>query len=289
MIPAHPADPMHAPMHPTTSPQHAIAAALRDPSLPVPAGLRAWNGSDPQLRFAVHRNNVMHGLVSVLGDSFPVVRQLVGDDFFSAMASVFVMAQPPTSPLMHHYGHGFPGWVAGFEPAAALPYLADLARLEWLRLAAFHAADADPIDARRLAAVLQAPERLAVAVLVLHPGLAVVQSAHPVVSLWAAHQHDEAQRDRQLGRLCLDAAESALILRAGDDALVLELPAADAALAAALAAGMPLGAAQAAHPQADLAGLLALLLRHGQVIDLTCQPANAPGNDRAAAHRSASN
>lgn len=259
-------------MRPASPLQHAFATALLDPSLPTPAGLCAWNGSDPGVRFAVYRNNVVHSLVAVLGDTFPVVRQLVGEDFFGAMARVFVAEHPPTSPLMHRYGGGFPGWVADFEPATALPYLWDLARLEWARMAAFHAADADPVDAQALVAVLQAPDRLAVSSLILHPSLAVVQSPHPVVSLWSAHQQDDDARDQQLGQLRLDAGESALVFRVDDDALVLELPAADAALAAELAGGAPLGAAQASHPQADLARLLSVLLRHGQVIGVTSGP-----------------
>jgi hypothetical protein len=271
-------------MHLASPPQHAFAAALLDPSLPVPAGLCAWNGSDPGARFAVYRNNVVYSLVAVLGDTFPVVRQLVGEDFFGAMARLFVAEHPPTSPLMHRYGGGFPDWMAHFEPATHLPYLPDLARLESARLAAFHAADADPLDAQALGAGLQAPDRLAVSSLILHPSLAVVQSPHPVVSLWSAHQQDAAARDEQLGQLRLDAGESALVFRVDDDALVLGLPAADAALAAALAGGAPLGAAQASHPQADLVRLLSVLLRHGQVIGVTSALQDGPVSGQISRH-----
>lgn len=256
-------------MRPASPNQHAFAAALLDPTLPQPAGLQAWNGSDPRVRFAVYRNNVVHSLVAVLGDTFPVVRQLVGEEFFGAMARLFVVDQPPVSPLMHRYGAGLPEWLADFEPATALPYLSDMARLEWARLAAFHAADAEPIDVQALTGLLQAPEQLAQASLVLHASVAVVRSAHPVVSLWGAHQHDDASRDAKLARLSLDNGESALVFRdRADDALVIELPNADAALAAALAAGMPLGTATLTHPQADAARLLSLLLQHGLVVGI---------------------
>lgn len=260
-------------------PQNAFAAALLDPSLPTPPGLCAWNGSDPGARFAVYRNNVVHSLVAVLGDTFPVVRQLVGDEFFGAMARLFVAEHPPASPLMHRYGGGFADWMNDFEPAAELPYLSDLARVEWARLSAFHAADAEPVDMKALMAVLQAPDRLSVSSLILHPSLAVVQSPHPIVSLWSAHQHDDATRDEQLAQLHLDAGESALVFRVDDDALVLELPAADAALAADLASGVPLGTAQTSHPQADLVRLLSLLLRHGQVIEVISGSEDSQVND----------
>lgn len=255
---------------------HAFSAALLDSSLPPPAGLHAWNGSDPAVRFAVYRNNVVHSLVAVLADTFPVVQQLVGDEFFGAMARPYVVDHPPTSPLMHRYGAGLPAWIADFEPATALPYLSDIARLEWARLCAFHAADAEPIPVPAIAALIQAPERLAGVALVLHPSLAIVRSAHPIVSLWAAHQLGDAERDARLSQVAMHRAEAALVFRdAADDALVIGLPDADAALAAAITTGAPLGAAQAAHPQADLVRVLSLLLQRGLVAGVA-EPPSAP-------------
>ncbi|MDH4393302.1 MAG: DNA-binding domain-containing protein [Aquabacterium sp.] len=253
-------------MRPAPTAAHTFATALLDASLPPPAGLHAWNGSDPAVRFAVYRNNVVHSLVAVLADTFPVVHQLVGDAFFGAMARLYVVDHPPTSPLMHRYGAGLPAWIADFEPATALPYLSDMARLEWARLSAFHAADADPIDVQALVALMQAPQRLAHASLVLHASLTIVHSRHPIVSLWAAHQLGDADRDARLSEVSMDSAEAALVFRdASDDALVIELPDADAALTAAIAEGAPLGDAQGNHPHADLVRVLSLLLRHGLV------------------------
>lgn len=248
------------------SPHAAFAAALLDPAAPVPAGLVAWNGSDPAARFAVYRNNVVHALITVLSDTFPVVRELVGEDFFRAMAQRFIVAHPPTSALMHRYGEAFPAWLNGFEPAAALGYLPDLARLELARLRAFHAADATAIDAQQLADALREPAQLAGTLLQLSPSLTALASAHPVVSLWEAHQWDETRRDARLADIDLGLAESALVFRVGDDALVLGTPRDDVALALALAAGAPLGLAVSEHPAADLARLLGLLLEHGLVV-----------------------
>jgi hypothetical protein len=263
-------------MRPARPTQHAFATALLDPALPVPPGLRAWNGSDPGARFSVYRNNVVHSLVNVLADSFPVVRELVGDEFFGAMARLYLVDHPPTSPLMHRYGEGLPAWIADFEPATALPYLSDMARLEWARLCAFHAADAEPIEVQALVGLMQAPERLASATLALHPTLAIVRSPHPIVSLWSAHQQDDAARDAQLSALRLDRAEAALVFRdAADDALVVELPDADAQLTATIGGGASLATAQQAHPQADLVQVLTLLLRHGLITGVHA-PSSAP-------------
>ena len=107
-----------------------FAAALLDPEAALPAGLVVWNGSDPAHRFAVYRNNVTSALSDVLADSFPVTQQLVGEEFFRAMARVFLRRSPPSSPMLSAYGEGFPAFVEDFAPARAVPYLADVARLE---------------------------------------------------------------------------------------------------------------------------------------------------------------
>lgn len=269
-------------MSPSPTPHAAsldrFAAALLDPRAPAPPGLRAWNGADVTARLDVHRNTVVHSLVTVLADTFPVVRELVGHAFFSAAASCFVRAHPPTSPLMHRYGERFPDWLAAFEPAAVLPCLADVARLERARLDAFNAADTDPVDPRALEALLDAPARLAACALVPHPSLAVIRSDHPVVALWSAHQHDDATRDAMLADLDLSSGESCCVVRHGDDALVLPLPRGEADLLAALARGDALGAATAAHPAADLPRLLALLLAHDAVAGLV-EPTRTPSPD----------
>lgn len=267
-----------------TGDQSDWCAALLDPTLPAPAGLRAWNGVDPRSRLAVHRNNVVGGLVEVLAANFPVVQQLVGAAFFRAMAAAYVRQWPPRSCLLSHYGapaaalmpgfadRGFPAFIASFEPADSLPYLADLAHLESARIHAFHAADAAPLTAEAGAAALAAGGQAAVADLrlVCHPSLALITSVHAVVSLWAAHQADG---EPDLAHIALDSPEAALVLRPGLDVLVLPLPAALApGLAVLLQAlqrqarlGDAAAQALAAQPETDLATLLNLLVRHGGV------------------------
>ena len=141
-------------MSQSSATQQQFAQALLDAGRPVPAGLVAWNGADVGVRFGVHRNNVVVSLVGVLADTFPVVRSLVGAEFFDALARLHVCAHPPASPVMSEYGAGFAGWIVDFEPAAALPYLANMARLEHARVTAFHAADAEPLHADAMARYL---------------------------------------------------------------------------------------------------------------------------------------
>ena len=239
-----------------------LAPALLDPTRPGPADLRAWNGSDPQRRLAVHRNNVVSGLVDALADSFQVVQELVGSEFFRAMAACFVRAAPPRSPLLFRYGAEFPDFVAGFPPAAGLPYLADVARLEWLRVQAYHAADAPCLPAAALERLATAGTGLDRLRLTPHPSLQAFDSPFAAVSIWAAHQGVGA-----LEAVVIENAESALVFRQELEVLVLPAPPGSHEFVACLRAGMPLlGAWQAAADRRatfDFNALLGLLLSRG--------------------------
>lgn len=241
-----------------------FAAALLDPALPCPAGLVAWNGSDPAARFAVYRNNVVVSLVDALADSFPVTLATVGDGFFRAMAREFVFAHPPRSPVLSLYGSGFADFIAAFAPAARVPWLADLARLEMLRIEAYHAADAEPLAAAAIAALLGEPGRLPGLRLRCHPSAAILRSSWAVHSLWAAHQ---GERDPAEVDPC--RPETVLVVRNGLDVEMHELSQALAAFIAALLRGENLAAAahagQSADGGFDLALAFATLL-HRQLV-----------------------
>src|SRR5579864_7312457 len=73
--------------------QDAFATALLDRTSPVPAFLAGAARHRPERRFAVYRNNVAAGLVEALATRFPVVKRLVGDEFFRAMAHLYAMAE----------------------------------------------------------------------------------------------------------------------------------------------------------------------------------------------------
>lgn len=251
--------------------QAGFAGCLLAPQPACPPGLTTWNGSDPGRRFAVYRNNVMVSLIDALADSFPVTLAMVGADFFRGMAALFARANPPRSPVMARYGAGFAEFIEGFAPAAALPYLPDLARLELLRVEAYHAADAEALATERIARLLAAPERLPQARFALHPALRDLRSAHAVASLWAAHQGDDI--DAELSRIDTGVAESALVIRVG---LAVEIHRVDAGTAAfaerlrqGAALGDAVGQARAADAGFEFSASMALLLRLGAVTGIT--------------------
>lgn len=249
--------------------QSEWAQALLTPAHPTPADLVTHNGSDPQRRLDVYRNNVVVSLVDALASTFAVTQQLLGEDFFRAMAQVFVRQQPPHSPVLARYGAQLPDFIAHFAPAAPVPYVGDVARLEWLRLQALHAADAVPLATDAISRCMTDPEALARTRWRLAPSLQLFTSPFAAVSLWGAHQQDSGL---VLQDVQVDRAESAWIFRSGLDVMVLETAPGAQILAQALHVGTPLGdaVAQALAQQEDLdvAQAIAQLLRHGLVVGL---------------------
>ena len=242
------------------------AKALLEPDQPCPAGLHTWNDSDPAARFAVYRNNVIASLVDALADSFPVTQALVGTDFFRAMAREFVRISPPSSPVLACYGQDFSGFIARFPPAATLPYLADIARLEMAYIESFHAQDRAAISPALLQAALADQAMLPLLRITLHPSLKVVRSPYAIVSLWAAHQQQTPS--------CLpdpNQAENAWLVRNGLVVKVMRMAHGDCNFVETLAAGLSLGdAVEAAQgDDFDLARCLGLLLREQIICDLS--------------------
>jgi hypothetical protein len=95
----------------------------------------------PEQRIAIYRHHYQATLREALGLSFPVVARLVGECFFNHMADAFTARHPPSHPCLAEYGGAFPDFIAAFEPANGLPYLADVALFEWMMDEAAHDAD----------------------------------------------------------------------------------------------------------------------------------------------------
>lgn len=231
--------------------QAAFAGALLDPEAPVPEGLVDPEGRSAARRFSVYRNNVASSLTRALEAAFPTVRKLVGDQFFGAMAVVFLRAHPPTSCMLMLYGDAFPEFLEGFPPVRHLGYLPDVARVDQAMRESYHAADAQALDAAAFQRLIGAD--LAGLRLRLAPSLRLVRSAWPVVSIWAAN-HEAGPPPRA-------QAEDALILRPEFDPRPQVLPPGGGALVTGLLAGERLGdAVSAAGTDLDLPAVLGLLI-----------------------------
>jgi Putative DNA-binding domain len=226
-----------------------------------------------KVRLGVYRNNVLGNLTAALGLAFPAVARLVGPAFFAAAAERFIVSAPPRGADLYEYGDNFPGFIDAFEPAGGLPYLADVARLEWAVGRALHTPFAPSLEPAALIALspaVQANLRFEP-----HPSLSLLALSHPTRAIWEAVLTPDS--DQRAARLAaIDAptigfeagAEHLAVLCTFGEIAVLPLTLPGFAVARALADGVTLDAALAAVPSADVAsadvaGLLATFLAGG--------------------------
>jgi len=188
--------------------QAAFAAALDDPGA-VAAFAPALVARDQRTaeRLALYRGNVVDAWEKALANSHPVVRALVGDEFFAALARAYGRANPSVSGDLNRFGDRFAKFIGVFEHTQSLPYLGDVAALEWAVHRAHYAADGNKLTRERVAAL--PPVELLSARFGLDPACACVVSRYPVARIWQAHQPGSpvALPDS------LDCAEVALVVR----------------------------------------------------------------------------
>ncbi|SFR35285.1 Putative DNA-binding domain-containing protein [Yoonia tamlensis] len=238
--------------------QAAFRAGLFDPELPAPNGLQNPDGAQASKRFDVYRNNVAVGLSDALEAAFPVIRKLVGDNFFRAMAGVYLRKHPPKSPLMMFYGQAMPQFLRRFGPAQSLPYLPDIALLELAMRRAYHAADAGSVDPQSLGAL--APDALLASRLRFAPAVQVLKSGYPIHAIYRANTTADAPKP-------VMKPENVLITRAGFDPQIHLLDQAATTCIAALKDGATLGETLV-DDRLDLGATLALLLGQSAITSI---------------------
>ncbi len=135
---------------------------------------------------SLYRGNLLAAWQKALANAFPVVRALVGEEFFDALARVYGHAHPSANGDLNRFGEHFAAFVTDFEHTRELPYLGDVAALEWIVHRAHYAADAIPVSRHQIARLL--PHELLAARFALHPACAWLDSGFPVAQIWLAHQ-----------------------------------------------------------------------------------------------------
>ena len=241
---------------------------------PAPLLMSALAGDETRAldSLALYRVNLRAGWERALTSAYPVVRALVGADFFRGLAHAYGRQHPSVSGDLNRFGANFPAFVSAFEHVRSLPYLGDVAELEWSVHVARYAADSRHL-ARSCVAALS-PHDLLAARFTVNPACAWQRSTFPVVSLWRAHQpHSSVALPR-----ALDSGEWALVVRPRWQPEVLVSGAGEIAALTQLRFGRDMEAAieaaVQAQPEFDFAKALVRWLDRGVLVD-PHQPAAA--------------
>ena len=213
-----------------------FAHAIVRGEMPSPRIDQAYANYSAEVAIGVYRNNYRGNLHDALAGAYPVVKLLVGDDFFRFLTKRYIEQHPSCSANLHHFGSELAGFIATFEPAGELVYLADVAVLEWACHVAYFADDGEALNLNELVQV--PPERYPDLILHAHPSCRVVRSPYPIAAIWQAHQPG-APEDFHIG---LDGGPGCVLVSREDDIVqVTELTEAQATWLERMQAGFSLG------------------------------------------------
>jgi hypothetical protein len=237
--------------------QRRFAEAVFSPEAPI--DFVAGSATFARDRMAIYRRTVFANYRNALSATYPVVKRLTGAPFFNALVDAFANAHPSRSGDLNIYGESLGEFLTTYPPAADLPYLGDVARLEWAIDEAHRASDAPCVPESVLAALAVAPpEWLPGLRLRLESSCRLVASPFPILRIWQTNQAGYTGDDRVM----LDEGSDALLVQRDAKGVSLErIAAGDHAWLAALAAGATLGAAIEAAQNADATFDLGIALR----------------------------
>ncbi len=176
-----------------------------------------------------------------LASTYPVICQLIGVESFEPLARHFWRQYPPQRGDMGQWGEHLPEFLAAASQLAGEPFLADVARMEWALHCAATAPDA-VLDASSFALLSGADDAQPVG-LTTSPGIYVLASVYPVVSIINAHLLGQPTLDQAADRLRQGQGEHALVCRQGFKPEARSISAAEYTLIIALQQSLTLDAA----------------------------------------------
>ena len=153
--------------------------------------LNLQRGVPGEERLLVYASGYLARVQEALAEVYEAIRHIVGAREFSALSRAYAQGYPSHDYNLNLIGRHLPEFLAGVALTQRLPFLPDLAKLEWLVCRAFHAFDRPPLDSSRLAPM--PPDDWEHRRLVVQPSVSVVASAWPILDLWEARKQSRAE------------------------------------------------------------------------------------------------
>jgi len=259
--------PMCAEIHETPSDQNRFIPQQGDFTSQQGGFTSQQRGFTPEQRVQIYRNNNFLGLQSALEAVYPVVKKLLGDEFFSHLVGSYSHRYFSFSGNVHDYGSGFSNFVKTFSGLESLPYLTDVARLEWAYHEVFHATESRVLNMDALARLgQQSADTLQLSVSI---ACQRVSSAFPVLRIWQVNQQTAGEGSDS--PIDLDEGHARLlVIRSSDHVEIHPVDDGVYALFSALSRGKTLteacGQALQQEPECDVNAALHYLVAHRMVV-----------------------
>ncbi len=143
-------------------------------------------------RMQLYRDSAIGNIIAPLELTYPVIKDLVGDNFFDLMCHKYIEKHWPKSGNMNDYGKKFAEFIKDLEQTKSLPYLSDIARLEWLFHLSSLADDKQQSDWSKFAQLTE--ENLSKVKIDLHPSTMLIASDYPILKIWEMCKENCAEK-----------------------------------------------------------------------------------------------
>ncbi len=177
--------------------QHTFAGTLLDVNC-VETALALFKG-DAKLnreRLSFYRGNLHGNWHASCAGAYPVLQQLVGDDFFRHLIRVYGLTNPSESGNLTGFGAALPATISTQENCREYPYLGDVASLEWQVHCAYYSKQHPPLTLTQLATY--SPLELTELRFCLQESCHLFKSAWAVSDIWHAHQQSDLPLPQKL-------------------------------------------------------------------------------------------
>ena len=133
-------------------------------------------------RLSIYGNAYKTRLLEALASNFPFLHTCLGDDEFDVLGNAYIYQHPSCYRSIRWYGDRLPEFIKQGIQYQALPYLAEIAALDWMMTIVFDAKDASIVSLDQVALI--APEAWAEMRFVFHPSVHQLKFKWNVIEFW---------------------------------------------------------------------------------------------------------
>lgn len=138
-------------------------------------------------RLSIYSNNALLGITDTLENIYPVIKKIVGSKFFTMMSRDFIKIYYQRAGNRNKFGGELSAFLENYTPSASLPYLPDIAALEWAYFQSAIAEDAQALSFESLSQNIASNPGY---ILSVHDSVHILEQKYNALEIWQAHQHE---------------------------------------------------------------------------------------------------
>jgi hypothetical protein len=147
------------------------------------------NGLTPKQRIQIYQNNVFLTLTTALKNTYPTIHQILTEPSFLAIANHYIARYPSNFGNISSFGMHFGKFLTNFPAIKSLPYLKEIANLEWAYHEVFHEEEVEYFVLDKLKTV--SAEKYSQIKFNLNPACRLLSGQYTILPIWQYYQQQK--------------------------------------------------------------------------------------------------